>query len=305
MKVQGHEDPQELLRRLQAHTLLFVGPERVGRRQTARWYATWLNCQEPGDTPCGHCASCRAAEAGSHPDYREIAPKATTASGRLSRRPELRIDQLVPRERGEPEPLSRWLEQRPHFRRRIGVIDHADTLTPAAANAFLKILEEPPSYAIIILIAPSRSAVLPTLASRATTVRFGVVLPEDPMIGASHPARRLGQIGELIAATQDPESFQHVLGVVDDYLRAIPKSLETALEAAEALEKLWLSEEAFDLPQLLRARLSELSPETYAAGLEAVARTEQALASYASPSLALPVLTLELRRLIRAAPAAG
>lgn len=295
LPIHGHDAVKRALRRSGAHALLFTGPESVGRRALARWYAAWLNCEQPSDEPCGHCASCRPVLAGTHPDYREIAPEATTKSGRASRRPQLRIDELVPREGGNPEPLSRWLETRPRFKCRVGVIDQAESLTEQAANAFLKMLEEPPSYARIILIAPSTQAVLPTLASRSLPVRFGAVMEAE----SAYPAARLGQPGKRLQAERQPEAFEALRDIVRRYLLSLPKGLEEALVEADRLEKQWLAESPFDLSLLLRAELSRWPPEAYPAALGAVERCEAALAAYASPGIAVQVLTLELRGIVR------
>ena len=80
---------------------------------------------------------------------------------------------------------------------------------------------------------------------------------------------------------------------------ALTKGLEEAFEKADALEKAWSGETRFEVAELLRARLSELAPSAYAAALAAVERCEDALAAYASPGLAVQVLTLELREVIR------
>ena len=288
------------LRGLRAHTLLFVGPPRVGRRLVARWYAALLNCQterqNPDAAPCGLCESCRLFSEGDHPDYRELAPVTETKTGRRSRRPQLRIGELVRREDGSDNPLGSWLESRPRFSKRVGVIDGAEHLSDAAANAFLKFLEEPPTYAVIILIAPSVESVLPTIVSRSSVVRFGAVdasidLPEP------HPAARLGRAGELLTAAAQPEVFSAQLSVVHSYLLALEKGLEEALEKADALEKAW-SENA-SVAELLRARLSEWPSGPYAAGLAALERCEEALEAYASPGIAVQVLTLELREILR------
>ena len=294
----GHEAQRELLQQLGAHTLLFTGPAGVGRRQVARWYAALLNCQgrrADDPEPCAACQSCQLFAAETHPDYREVSPRAQTSSGKRSRRPEIRIAQLVPRAGEDPAdpPLSRWLETRPQFRRRVGVIDDAHTLTVGAANAFLKMLEEPPSRALIILIAPSAQAVLPTIASRAAPVRFGT-LPEQS--ASAHPAARLGRLGDTRILEAHPETFTDIHSVITDYVSALPKGLEAAFEAADALEKSWLAESPFDLSDLLLAQFSAWSPAHYRAASEILSDFEAALAAYAAPSLAVQVMTLELRK---------
>ncbi len=297
LDVVGHDGPKEILRTLNAHTLLFSGPEGVGRRRVARWHAARLNCSSNGPEPCGRCKSCTLFKADAHPDYREVGPNVLTKTGKSSRRPEIRIAQLVPREdSGEADPpLSRWLEARPQFKRRVGVIDSADTLNFQAANAFLKILEEPPENATIILIAPSPGSVLPTVASRSAPVRFGTVARQ----GSSHPAARLGRLGDVRRMEADPDGFETTDAVLRDFVNALPKSLEDAFEAADAVEKLWLRDTGFDLADLLRARFSTWPPAQYRAASEALARFEAALTAYAAAGLAAQVLTLELRDIVK------
>lgn len=299
MTIQGHESSKDVLRKLRAHTLLFTGQEGVGRRLCARWYAALLNCQNAHEEsrPCGACPSCAAMKTEFHPDYREIAPEITTKSGKLSRKPQFRIDDLVHREKGNPEPLRAWLEQRPHYRHRIGVIDHAESLNAAAANAFLKMLEEPPSYSTIILIAPDMQSVLATIASRSTPVRFGTV---DLTQAENHPLAKLGRLGDVTMAKAHPEAFNNVHALVEDYVESLSSTLEQSFEKADALEKHWLgSSEShlFSVPELLRAMLSKTAPSSYAYADAALAECEKALERYATPSLAMQVLTLKLREL--------
>ncbi|MGL4609924.1 MAG: hypothetical protein ACRCYY_09610 [Trueperaceae bacterium] len=292
MNIQGHDHAKQTLRQLRAQTLLFCGPTGVGRKQIARWYGAWLNCASPKDEPCWQCKSCELFLEDAHPDYIEITPQLTTSTGRVSRRPEIKISQLVQRE-GETEgiPLRRWLEPRPSFKHRVGVIDSAETLTLSAANAFLKTLEEPPSHASIILIAPSPQAILPTIASRSTVVRFGTVSLEHN----AHPTAVLGRLGDVLTAQENPERFSELIQSVDTYLQAVDKGLEQAFEAADALEKAWTNESTFDVAELLTARLRDRSPLVYAKASDAIMKFEEALAAYAAPALAMQVLTLTLR----------
>ena len=294
-KVIGHEAQRALLKRLSANTLLFTGPAGVGRRQIARWYAAYLNCTETRSAPCGGCQSCRLMVSDRHPDLFEVSPRTQTSTGRRARRPEIRIAQLVPRDKEDvaDPPLSRWLEVRPQFKKRVGIIDSADTMNVSAANSFLKMLEEPPAHAVIILIAPSAQAVLPTIASRSVPVRFGTL----DLSHSDHPTARLGRLGDITKAQADSESFEEIQNLITDYANALPKGLEAAFEAADALEKAWSGATPFDLSDLLLAQFSHWPPSRYAAAATALSEFEEALEAYAAPSLAAQVLTLELREI--------
>lgn len=314
----GHDRELEQLRLLWRggegpRTLLFAGPDGVGRRPAARWLAAYVNCLALVENrPCGVCSSCLAVADGSHLDVREVAPSATTRAGRSKHVREITIDQLVPREGGEPEPLSEWLRSRPRLAYRVGIIDHAESMTVGAANAFLKMLEEPPRRSLIILIAPGPDAVLPTVASRASVVRFGAVSLSGFEDLGPHPAMRLGQPGALIRARASEEGSANARDCALAFLTALTSDLRTALSAADdlsagvnaALEAGvdpgplgWLRE---PLRHYLEVGHDAVAYDaaTYAAALEEVERCEDALAAYASGPLACTVLALRLRRVL-------
>lgn len=298
----GHEGARTTLRRLYRdgdgpHTLALCGPEGVGRRPVGRWLAALLNCraERPAERPCGRCEACRRHARGEDPDLREVGPAETTRSGRSRRRLELTIDQLVPRPQGDPDPLAPWLARRPVGRRRVALIDHAETLNAAAANAFLKVLEEPPPWAVVVLVAPGPDALLPTVASRCVCVRLGAVDTAAFADLAPHPALRLGQPGPLLEARRDPEATAALRSAVDAFVAALDGPLSDAMEAARALAA--VSEDgAADPPTgWLREPWRDGPPAAYAAALDAIERCEAALAAYVNPTLAFTVLALELR----------
>ncbi len=316
----GQEPALALLRRLRGsgtgpRSLLLAGPEHVGRRQAARWLCALSNClaPDPGGRPCGECESCRLALAGAHPDLKEVGPATTTEAGRAKRNLEIRIDQLVPREGGDPEPLGPWLTTRPRYKTRVGLIDHADALNTSAANAFLKVLEEPPPWALIVLVAPGPEALLPTVASRCVTVRFTAV--EDALarlreVGApaaaenlsGHPGIRLGQPGSLLRAVEDAEGTAAARSASEELFGALTGDLLSALQAAEAFARaVTASMEAGQEPGplgWLREALRALPAAGYAAALDALDECERAIGAYAQVPLACSVLVLALRRLV-------
>ncbi len=294
----GHEEVRALLRRVRARALAFVGPDGVGRRRVAAWWAQWLSCEAPGDEPCGACDSCRRARQGVHPDLIVKAPAATTRGGRASRRPLLTIDQMVPRDHpnADPEPLSRWLEQRPRYRRRVGVIDDAHTLNEPAANAFLKMLEEPPPWAAIVLIAPSAGALLPTLASRCLVVRFGAAPTDGFDDLAPHPALRTGRVGRLLRAREDPDVETALREAAASWVAALNGPLDEALAAGRAWLDLWLAHPERAPAELLLEHLRRDDPRRYPAALEALRAADEALRAYVSADVVAHALTLRVRR---------
>lgn len=308
----GHQD---VLQRLKAgwrdgagpRTLLFAGPDGVGKRLVAHWLAAFVNCEGlPAVRPCGVCASCQAVAQRGHLDVRELGPDSTTQTGRGKHRAEIKIDRLVRRDRGDPDPLIEWLRARPQRRHRVAIIDHAEALTAAAANAFLKTLEEPPPAALIVLLAAGPDALLPTVASRASTVRFGVVEVDGFEDLAPHPGLRLGQPGSLLRARGDALATQGAREAAVALLKACSGDLFDALEAAEEFAAAVGSAlEAGAEPgplAWLREPLRELPATAYAAAIEHIERCEDALAAYGNAGLACSVLTLELRALLGSEP---
>lgn len=321
--------PEEVLRELalllrdgQPRTLLFEGAGGTGRLAAAGWLAAYLNCAAASSAPCGTCESCRLAADGAHPDLKIVTPDDRSASGRAKRALQVTIDQVVPRAGGHGEPLGPWLHSRPHYRRRVGVIAHADSMTQGAANSVLKLLEEPPSWGVLVLIAPGREALLPTVASRCAAFRFRPVPRE--VVGAlkgatiDHPAVRLGRPGMLPAAAQsaDPDqkseaeaASEAAREAAEGLLRAVAGELTTLFAACE--EFVTATENARDagaptgtfewLRELLRGRLltsAAVNPAAYAEAVDAVSECEEALMAYANAQLAVSVLALTLRGLL-------
>jgi DNA polymerase III subunit delta' len=149
------------------HALLFTGMSGVGKRTAARTVAMTLNCREqqlPLDNPCGKCPSCRQILGGKHPDIPLIEPQANL----------LRIDQI--------RALLAALSMKPFSaRHRVVIIAEAHCMNPEAANALLKMLEEPPLNTMLILTASQKTDLLPTIVSRCRHIRFNPLSPQDLM----------------------------------------------------------------------------------------------------------------------------
>ena len=151
------------------HGLVFAGPAGVGKATTARALATLFLCDRPaGNDPCGTCASCRAMEVGSHPDYHVITRDLIRYHDKTgkSKGITLSIDVIRPE---LVEPASRKAVM---GRGKVFVIEQADLMQPPAQNALLKTLEEPAGRTLIILITDAPDTLLSTIRSRTQTIRF-------------------------------------------------------------------------------------------------------------------------------------
>ncbi len=163
-KVVGFEKEFERLKSMvkkgaMPHAVLFTGPEGIGKRAIALELSRIILCLKEGDEDCD-CASCKALNEGSHPDFYEVAP---TARGKSA--PLIRIEDI-----GE---LLNDIARLPLLSKsRVALIDGADFMNEAAANRLLKTLEEPTGDVKFFLIAKMRSKILPTVLSRSMPVSF-------------------------------------------------------------------------------------------------------------------------------------
>jgi len=290
----GHERQRRLLARRPAQSLLFVGPEGVGRRTVARWFAYGLNCAQ-GFPPCGRCASCRAEH---HPDLFEVRPRTKTRGGQIARRPQIHLDQIAPRAGAEEPNLIEWLQTAPRHRAKVAVVDSAHLLGEQAGNALLKVLEEPPPHAYLILIAPSREAVLPTLASRSLTVGFGP-LPTEQLRSLSENEAALryseGAPGRLMAALADPAGLAEAESAAKAWVESLGRDAAELLAQTEALRR--LAEGPFDPWVFVAQAWEDWPPPAREAALAALLRAREELEAYVAADLVFTRLALTLRRI--------
>jgi len=162
------------------HAFLFTGIAGVGKSRAAVEFAKACNCRkrrpseggtpaggtpENGAIPCGSCGACRKIEAGVHPDILRLKPTRTF----------IRIDSI--------RSLQHTLSMRPYEARvRVVIVQEAQHMRPEAANAFLKLLEEPPPDTVLILIAERVSEVMPTVVSRCRRLHFNPI-PQGQLAG--------------------------------------------------------------------------------------------------------------------------
>ena len=177
----GHDDVVERFRQSLAagrlaSSYLLLGPAGVGKRSLALKLAQALLCQncEPEQfEPCGQCESCRQAVQGSHPDINVV----ELPEGKRLMPVELFLGD---RQHRNQEGLCHDIALRPLLgRRRVAIVDDADQLTVESSNCLLKTLEEPPPGAVLMLLATSRSRLLPTILSRTQVVRCAELATED------------------------------------------------------------------------------------------------------------------------------
>lgn len=155
-----------------AHAYLFCGPRGTGKTTTARLLAKAVNClhDDPDQRPCNSCQNCLAISAGTATDIVEI----DAASNRG-------IDDIRElRERVKYAPAQ--------LRVKFYIVDEAHQITGAAANAFLKTLEEPPQHTKFILATTDPEELLPTIVSRCQRFDFHRITREAMVSRLRHVA---------------------------------------------------------------------------------------------------------------------
>jgi DNA polymerase-3 subunit delta' len=203
------------------HAVLFTGPRGVGKFTLARMFAQAANCERMNDDFCGECETCKRiaplaepqklieqglAERGetadaatvervplilqSHPDVWALVPDPVRLNSPVAR-PVLRIGQL--------RLVQRAAYFRPMGRRRVFILDGADTMRWDVASVFLKILEEPPASATLILTASSPYQLLPTIVSRCMQFHFAP-LSQNEVEKILHEKTKLKPSDQKLAA---------------------------------------------------------------------------------------------------------
>lgn len=154
--IKGQKALKTLERDIQMNTVrqgyIFEGCRGIGKKTVARRFARMIFCTED-NKPCGACHGCRMFLAGSHPDLYvlEDSPVKIDAVRKLN--DELFVKPLI-------------------SDKKVFIIENADDMNTAAQNAFLKSFEEPPKYAVIVLISCNSNNLLPTILSRGTKIPF-------------------------------------------------------------------------------------------------------------------------------------
>lgn len=253
-RVPGQEPAMAFLRRAAErphHAYLFAGPEGGGKTLAARAFAAALVCPEGG---CGTCRACRLALADRHPNLFLVEPE-----GRDIHVETVKQEVWHPAYRTAPEPG-----------RKVFVIREADRLNAAAADALLKVLEEPPADAVFLLLSARPHELPETILSRCHVVTFAPLseafVAETLVAEGAEPERaalaaRLsgGNLGRARHLAMDPDglAFREVAR------RALERSAAGPAGALDAAEEVLRTAEAYrkDLTGSLKDELAPFLDE--------------------------------------------
>ena len=145
-----------------SHAYILNGEKSSGKRTLAAVVAKSLQCEEGGPDPCGKCRSCLQTESGNQPDIIWVKHEKPNV---------ISVDEVR-------EQIVNDVDLKPYSSRyKIYIVPDAQLMNPQAQNALLKTLEEPPEYAIILLLANGIGKFLPTVLSRCIILNFKPVEP--------------------------------------------------------------------------------------------------------------------------------
>ncbi len=143
-----------------SHAYMIAGEKGSGKKLLANTFAMTIQCEEGGEEPCGMCRSCKQALSGNNPDIRYV----THEKPNVISVDEIRVQ------------LNSDISIKPYSRpRKIYIIDEAEKMNVQAQNAMLKTIEEPPEYAVIILLVTNPGIMLQTILSRCILLNIRAV----------------------------------------------------------------------------------------------------------------------------------
>lgn len=140
-----------------SHAYILTGEAGMGRKSLANAFAMTLLCEKGKSEPCMACHACKQVMSANHPDLIYVTHEKTASIGVDDIREQINNTILI-------RPYSSYYK--------IYIVDEAEKMTIQAQNALLKTIEEPPSYAIIMLLTTNQEAFLPTILSRCIQLKL-------------------------------------------------------------------------------------------------------------------------------------
>lgn len=140
-----------------SHAYILNGERGSGKKMLANLFAMTLLCETGDNEPCGKCHSCKQAESGNHPDIIRVTHEKPNS---------ISVDDIRTQ-------VNNTVDIKPYQGPyKVYIIPHADMMTPQAQNAILKTIEEPPSYAVFLLLTENAETLLPTINSRCVMLKL-------------------------------------------------------------------------------------------------------------------------------------
>lgn len=218
-EILGHEQIKEHFQKAieshkVSHAYILTGEAGMGRKSLANAFALTLLCEKGKSEPCMECHACKQVLSGNHPDLIYVTHEKPASIG---------VDDIR-------EQINDTVAVRPYSSYyKVYIVDEAEKMTQQAQNALLKTIEEPPSYAIIILLTTNQEAFLPTILSRCVQLKLkplkdfvvksylteSMKIPEvDADVYAAFARGNLGKAITIASSEDFKEMHQEILNLL-------------------------------------------------------------------------------------------
>lgn len=245
----GHEQIKEHLQKAieshkVSHAYILTGEAGMGRKSLANAFALTLLCEKGKSEPCMECHACKQVLSGNHPDLIYVTHEKPASIGVDDIREQINDTVMV-------RPYSSYYK--------VYIVDEAEKMTQQAQNALLKTIEEPPSYAIILLLTTNQEAFLPTILSRCVQLKLkplkdfvvksylvgSMKVPEaEADVYAAFARGNLGKAITIASSDDFKEMHKEILNLlkhvrnmdISELLEYIQKLKETHLDIYDCLD---------------------------------------------------------------------
>lgn len=192
-----------------SHSYLFVGTQGIGKKMIATEFAKMILCLDDNKY-CNHCKSCIEFDTNNNPDFVLISPDGNN----------IKIEQI--------RDIQKRIQEKPIIsEKKVYIIDNADLMTTEAQNCLLKTLEEPPEFAVIILIGSNSNTFLPTIKSRCTIMNFNKISDEEMTkylrekcdvknIDQNMLYMYQGSIGKALELKEKQEEYKNIENIINN-----------------------------------------------------------------------------------------
>lgn len=267
------------------HSYMFIGPDGIGKVLFAKEFAKMILCQD-SNKACNHCSSCIKFNSDNHPDFMII----NSEDGKSIKINQIRFLQ----ERISEKPIV--------SNRKVYVINDSDLMTVEAQNCLLKTLEEPPEFAVIILVLSNENKCLSTIKSRCTKIAFQKLRNSDLTqyanennleINSSLLSASDGSISKLLNLQNNLEAYKQLDNIINAF------SKDNIVDIWNNADILYKSKDNINtlleyLNTVFLERLKSTKESKYIQSIKIIENTKNKLSSNANYDMCIDNLLLQI-----------